>query len=853
VPGLPPLLFRQIGVLALTAGVLACRYPVCGIACVVVLLVGLGRVPWPRLFFLILIFILGWCYGWADAPPRSVSAPSWFDPTQRQRVSGTVEEVSGQPDRRLRVILEKVSPLTETEAKPIPGKVSLAWDQATRPDSPRPLPGQTITLTSRIRPITGFANEGVSNISAWWAARHVWFSAWTSTSLPPERSDIIVTGEPDPLPALRERWRALMVEELGGSSLGKGGFYRQGTSAPKALSRKEDRAIQARAMLPALLFGDRYGLDTATLDLFTRAGLVHSLALSGQHLALAGMAAALLIWLAGRGKPSLFLIMPRRSLLLILGVPLAALYLWLGSAPLSLIRASLMILFSFLFSLGKRPAVLYDLLFLTVLCFLLVWPQSVFEISIQLSVLSVTGIALALPLLERVRRLPGSSPISRLGKGLLFLLITSVAVQVTTLPVVLHSFGRISPLFALNLIWLPVLEMLILPLTAVGFLLLILFGPQMVSDGLFTVAALPAEVMIFLLQSLRDHGLLTVWQGLKPSGLSVVGYAAAIAAAACRLVVSRRPRERAETAAKRLLFCALLLLPAGTVERHMDALVAHVQGRVSLRMLDVGQGQALVVEWPGGRLLLDGGGSSSPRFDPGRDVVAHALTANRPPHLDWVLVSHADLDHARGLVAILETFVVEAFGRSALPFEAESDGARLEGMRGRQGIALHEFQTGDKLELGGGLTLEVIHPPAQGRFSSNNGSLILRLTRHGHGLALMCGDAQHAALRRVLRSGADIRAEVLVIPHHGSATSLEPEFYRAVRPDFAFISCGAYNSFRFPRPEVIRALRDQGITILTTATDGAVRVDWYRDGSRSISRARTQESGTNPRTRAFSF
>ena len=234
-------------------------------------------------------------------------------------------------------------------------------------------------------------------------------------------------------------------------------------------------------------------------------------------------------------------------------------------------------------------------------------------------------------------------------------------------------------------------------------------------------------------------------------------------------------------------------------------------------------------------LLLDGGGSLSPRFDPGRDVVAPALTANRPPRLNMVLASHADLDHVRGLIAILETFDVAAFGRSALPFIREKDGddsdaARLEAMRLRRRVPLREFRAGDTLDLGGGLSLDIVHPPERGRFSSNNGSLVARLTLRGHGLALLCGDAQKPALRRMLQSGADLRADVLVLPHHGSATSLSPDFYDAVSPRVALISCGAYNSFGFPRPEVLAALAERGIPVLTTARHGELRATWTGTG-----------------------
>lgn len=133
---------------------------------------------------------------------------------------------------------------------------------------------------------------------------------------------------------------------------------------------------------------------------------------------------------------------------------------------------------------------------------------------------------------------------------------------------------------------------------------------------------------------------------------------------------------------------------------------------------------------------------------------------------------------------------------------------------------------GDVISLSDGLTLEVLHPPARGRFSSNNGSLVLRLVRNGEGLALFCGDAERSALKRILRSGAPLQAHVLVLPHHGSVSSLLPEFYDAVHPETALISSGSYNNFSFPHPDVLAALKERGIPVFNTAECGEIRLSW---------------------------
>jgi competence protein ComEC len=819
----PGLLFWQIYVLAALAGVLASQVPLLGLPAGLTLFFGAGGMPWKRALLFALCVGAGAAYSSCSRPGPPEENPPWQDETAKLLLTGQVAEVSGQPDRRLRILLENVRPADDPEAAALPGRVNWSWDQGKSPGAIRPLPGQTVTLTARILPVSGFANEGGGDLADYWAERGVRHRIWTAD----DGGAAEISGRPGYFAAVRESWRRSMEESLGLSGADAGSGKRP--------------ASQAKAILPALIFGDRYNLDSSTLDRFTRAGLVHSLALSGQHLALAGTAAALLVWLLSRGRGRVLLVMPRRALMLVLGVPLAAAYLWIGGAPLSLIRAALMMLFGAVLWLGKRPFTLLDLLFFAALCFLLAWPRAFFDLSIQLSMLSVLGIALALPWLRRLNRAfapragmgPVRRTIRRVCRGALLLAATSLAVQIVTLPILLAVFGRVNPLFFLNVIWLPAQQLAVLPLAALGLIPLIVLGPQPLSDGLFFLSALPSQAIVHLLESMDAHNARSVLQGLKPTAPAALGCAAAVIALAC---MPGRPGVPGVT--RRLVLCAALLLPSGALEREADAWLAAREQRISLRVLDVGQAQALVLEWPEGRLLLDGGGSRSPRFDPGRDIVAHSLTRNRPPRLHTVMVSHGDLDHAGGLKAVLEWFSVGRMARSALPLRGDDESRALENIRQRRRIPLQTLREGDVFPLGQGLVLEIVHPPAAGRFSSNNGSLAVRLAHNGRGLAFLCGDAQIPTLRRILRSGRDLQADVLVLPHHGAASSLLPEFYDAVSPRLALVSSGRGNPFRFPRPEVLAALEERNIPVLNTAGHGELRVTWSRYGPPRVRTAR---------------
>lgn len=221
----------------------------------------------------------------------------------------------------------------------------------------------------------------------------------------------------------------------------------------------------------------------------------------------------------------------------------------------------------------------------------------------------------------------------------------------------------------------------------------------------------------------------------------------------------------------------------------------------------------------------------SPRFDPGRAVVGPVLADNAAPRLHAAVASHPDSDHLHGLGYIVKHFAVErAFHNGETP--PPTAPARTSHIWSAMGGA--PLYAGMALELphsgGSSLRLEVLHPPPpseRGRaFAGNDNSLILRLVRDGKGLALLPGDAELPALRHVLESGRDVRAEVLVLPHHGSRHSLSPEFYDAVNPRLALVSCGRDNRYNYPAPAVVQALEKRGIPLRATAAEGGLEVRW---------------------------
>ena len=866
---LPALLFRQVLILALVAGACAFRAPAMG-AALLVLLVFVPERERKGLFLaralkLLAVFLTGYAVTWisvAEVPDK----PSWASvPRQAVLVEGVAESVTGLPGGRVRVLLgdirqaefppgiepdraERMRKAMEPprfassesgrksyaggvfhdEKAVLPGLAALTLDAGLLEAHGRPAAGQRVTALLRLFPSGGSRNALESGPGSYWAAREVWHNA----RLVRQKGEALFLqfdageGWAHAAAGRREAWRSAMEGMLG-----------------------PDRS-QGKAMLTALLFGDRSGLSLHTVELFTRAGLVHSLALSGQHLALAAMFGVFFVFLLSLARPRLFQLLPKRTFIACAGLPFAVCYLFLGGAPFSLVRAAFMMLAGAVFLCVRRPAAPLDALLAAVLLLFMAWPQAVFDLSAQLSVLAVAGIMLSLPLISAVNeRIPVRFDEAwhrrwrkKALRWTLALFIVSFAAQAAVLPILVSVFGAVSPCFWLNLLWLPPLTFLTLPLAALGLVLLMMFGEQGLSSLLFEAAAWPADIMLSLLEMLDAGGFLHFVQCFRPAPLSALGYSVVLAALAF-LFQTRARRKTAARSLKRLLCFGLLFMLAGQAPQWLDDMKASFEKRVALSMIDVGAGQSVLLEYPGGRMLIDGGGSNSPFFDCGRSIVAPLLTEGRLPRIDAVIVSHCDVDHARGLRWILEHFRVGVLYWSPVSAKRaiDGEGKALRAIARKRGIPERILKRGDVLRLGNGLNLEVLAPdfaggavPSEKELSSNDASLSLRLSRKGQGLALLCGDMLSASLGRLAESGQELRAEALVLPHHGAASSFQKRFYDAVSPNMALASAAPFSHFGFPSRKVRQEMEERGIPLLSTSALGTFRIRWRLENGRYV-------------------
>jgi competence protein ComEC len=269
---------------------------------------------------------------------------------------------------------------------------------------------------------------------------------------------------------------------------------------------------------------------------------------------------------------------------------------------------------------------------------------------------------------------------------------------------------------------------------------------------------------------------------------------------------------------------ALLIVAAGVFGWLLLSLPQ--SGRLSVTFLDVGQGDAILIQGPEGqRVLVDGG--------PGSQPITQALSRNLPfdsRRIDLVVMTQPQADHMSGLLTVLDRYRVGAVLDNPMPGGTALDNEWAAALRD-SGVPVTTADRGQSINLGDGALLQVLAPdqgdPLLAAESVNTASTVLRLSM-GDTSFLLTSDLDKAGEDALIRSGTDLQATVLKVGHHGSNTSSSPEFLARVQPSIDVIEVGASNHFGHPTQAMLDRL--SGDLVLRTDQGGDVRVT--TDGSR---------------------
>lgn len=797
-PGVPGLLSWQVCFLAYLAGIWALREPQGGLAAACALWLGLvvlrERTLRRAALFLALMagcLAAGYWQAGRALPPVPERLAACAEGRGKAVLRATVEEITDKPFDRLEIMLSGVTARTpEGGEEALPGLLAWDWD---KPEY-RPAPGQTFEGPLRVRPVRGFKNPGGADFDWQQRLRGVFHRCYTSGAV-----EGLAWG-----PAPGDGWRLRLWQ------------------ARESLRQSVLQALpptQGGAVVLGLLLGDRSRINLEVTEEFRAAGLAHTLALSGLNVVYVAVIGWALAWALGLVWPRALLRLPRAKLAVLLSLPLIAAYVWVGGGGSSLLRSALMFAFWGLLLFLDRPRALVDGLFFALAAIILPAPLAVFDVSLQMSALAVAGLCFVQPWLAGLARFLGAA--RRWLRPPWEALCLSVSSNMALLPVTVWYFGVFPPNILLNLPWLPVQGFVVQVLGMLGMALVPVPGLERAGAALIGWASWVQEEMLVALHFVSERDWLPVWVLLRPRWPELLGAGLVMALVP---VHWRSPRK-----APWALIVAELLLCAAP---HFDLLAGNAREQASLEVLDVGQSQALVLSAPGGvRVLVDGGGSMSRTFDLGRSVVGPALAWGKPPRLDAVFLSHPDADHAQGLVFVLRHFAVGVLYTNG-QWPGGELGAQLEDAVEDNRVPVRTLRRGEVVELGGGLSLHVRHPAESSQLrGTNENSLVLQARWRGVPIALLPGDVQRGGIEDMVDAGQDLRAQVLVLPHHGSKSSLSGMLYEGAAPVFALASCGYQNMYGFPNPAVTRELAAHGIPLAATSERGWLMVRWASAGA----------------------
>jgi len=593
-------------------------------------------------------------------------------------------------------------------------------------------------------------------------------------------------------------------------------------------ARKPTREFFAERLSPrnqvlfqALILGEQESIRPDLRELFTVTGLGHVLSVSGLHVALVAWFSFALIKRALSLSYELALrIDLRKTSALFTSIPVVA-YTCLAGFQVPSQRSMMMVL-AFLFSMIlAREKDVWSTLALAALVVLAVDPHSIFTISFQLSFLAVVGILWLAPGIFSLISFKACD----IRKGVLYrfygyfcgLASVTISAMLFLLPVTSFYFHRVSLVSLLaNMTALPVMGVMVLPLGLLAAACLPL--SQALANSILAVASWGLDRMM-------DY--VDYWSGFSWTEVQVF-----------------RPNFMEILLFYGLLFCLLslkhlrwarvglvlvLLILAGDITYW--SYQTHFNPSLKVTYLDVGQGNAALIQFPGSeRMLIDGGGFPGSDFDIGEMVIAPFLLRSKILRIDTLVMTHPEADHMNGLLYIAEHFSPREFWYNGEQMEFPSFRefmALLEakGIRRRTAAELKEGR-----EICGAL-VELLHPVAGPLTKkSNDNSLVMRISSGGTSF-LFPGDLEAAGEQLLIsRSGSKLKSDVLLAPHHGSRSSSSKPFLVAVTPKVCIISSGQGNPFGFPSHEILGRLGGQGCRVLRVDEVGAIEVSAAQGG-----------------------
>ena len=738
-----------------------------------------------------------------------------FEDAGSWKITGVIDTPVATYSNRQKFILRTETLERNTKTFPVCGKIRLTVSGK----GPDLLMGDRIVFFGKVKSIRNFNNPGGFDYKRYMAFRKVYGTAYVSAQKLTLLKRNIETGIVMIIANTRRKISDL-IDKTG-----------QGTE---------------QGVLKALIVGDRNSISNDLRQAFNRAGIGHLLAISGLHIGIVATGAFLIFKvLLSHIKFLLWHAWTKKGAVLLSVIPIFIYGLLSGMSP-STQRAVIMVtvfLAAFLFEREHDPM---NTLAVAALLILVVHPPSLFSISFQLSFTAVLAILYGLsrvqiPWRSDSRGIKTPKHV-RVATKLFYFFMVSFFAILGTLPLTMFYFNQISlvGLFA-NFIFVPLIGFVVVPLGLIAVFLYPLTGS--VALGCLKAAAVVLKHTISMVHFFSDLPFAAV-KTVTPSYLEIccfyilfwavfnLKYGSSNTQTGQDNLPGREDKAPGKSLIQKLsAIVVLLVILALSADACYWLYNRFWHDDLRVTMIDVGHGNAALMELPEGyNILIDGGGfSDNSIFDTGARIVAPFLWQKKIKTVDTLVLSHPNSDHLNGLIYIAEHFNVKNVWTNNEATDTFAYQKFMETIK-KNKIHMPDFkQISGTLHING-VCIDILYPQEdfiERRIKEswrdlNNNSLVLKAS-FGAKSFLFPGDIEmRAEYELAAIAGDKLKSTVLLAPHHGSKTSSTERFIEKVNPEVIIISSGWKSRFGFPHPSVLKRYEGKGCRILGTARNGAV-------------------------------
>ncbi len=592
----------------------------------------------------------------------------------------------------------------------------------------------------------------------------------------------------------------------------------------------------ARGLFLGMIVGEQSYIDQDVRDDFMTTGTVHIISISGSHLGLLAFLSFLSVRGLTRRMPAPWLErlscrLTPKQLAVVMTLPLVLFYTLLSGAHVATVRSLIMIALYLLAVWFGHERQIMVALGVSALLSTLFDPMVIFDLSFQLSYVSVCAIALALQLTNgfEAEGEIAQSWSEKIRNWMNQYLLISCAATLATLPLVAYYFNQVAWLGVVaNMVVVPFVGLFVVPLGLLSSILALVVGLESLPFAWLTQPLLEG---LSVLVRLLAHTPGAEWHVASPALLAIAAFYLCLLCA----IHYRQPILRWGS-----LMVVIILVgwwmwsPRPIFEDHT----------LRVTFLDVGQGDATLLELPDGQTVLIDGGAAYERWDMGRMVVGPYLWDRGIQKIDHLVATHPQLDHVGGLAWIIRHFDVGQYWTNGVqrfePFYLTLSEAVKE-----KTLVEQVAWAGQDLIEGSTCRLESLNPPRSktgtvqvvpqslSGAELNNLSVVLNLTCGPHSM-LLTADAEVEALERMANDPAVHTATLVKIPHHGAKSSFSADWFHQLTAKVAVVSAGQRNRYGHPASSVLQRYDHKGIEVYRTDQDGAIMVSQRIDSPKTM-------------------